>query len=459
MPTLSAPVLPWRVHPSLPIFRLDVDAQTVFYAPGHVERLPTAMAAAVEHAIGLDVVDVGSATGAVAYRLQATGRRAVEAWETLAAKPFAPECLTVYLSNRCNLGCSYCYAAPAEPHRAEQRLRLVRGDEADESFPVASERMVSAAARIVASHCAQVGKPLTLVLHGGGEPTLHWPLLQRVRAAADEAAAEFGITSWAYIATHGALPADRARWLASHFNLIGLSCDGPPSIQNANRPFAEGAPTAALVERTAAALRSAGTPFTMRATITPATVTRQREIVAYGSDVLGTRSIRFEPAYDGRRTSGPHFTASDAECFVEHFLHAKAVAAARGCDLQVSGLRPEEIHGPYCNPLREVLQVTPDGVGTACFLSTGQDSGDDTFMAVGAFDIDSGEFRIDAARAAHLRRLAARIPDRCESCMNVYHCARDCPDVCVMTASAAEEREAGFRCRVHQLLARSWICG
>lgn len=440
-----------RVHPTLPVFRLDAGERTVFYAPGRIERVSRLEA----DSVGAAVVRDGPA--GPAQRLAAAGRVAVAAWERLATKPFEPECLTVYLSNRCNLGCSYCFAAPVEPGQSAQRLRVVGGGDLDRTFPILDEAVVEAAARVVAGHCVRLGKPLTLVVHGGGEPTVHWELLQRVRGLVSRVAQEAGIPSWAYIATHGAISADRARWLARHFNLVGLSCDGPPEVQNANRPFGSGQPTARLVEGTAAVLREEGTPFTVRVTVTPGTAARQSEIVDYVHESLGARTVRIEPAYDGRRAGRDFFAPSDAESFVDGFLAAQLRAQKLGCDLKVSGLRVDEIHGPYCNPLRDVLHVTPDGVGTACFLSTGSEHPDDAALALGRFDKATGEFVVSYERAAHLRREAARIPTRCRSCVNIYHCARDCPDVCVITAAASEEQEPGFRCRVHQLLALRWL--
>jgi radical SAM protein with 4Fe4S-binding SPASM domain len=124
--------------------------------------------------------------------------------------------------------------------------------------------------------------------------------------------------------------------------------------------------------------------------------------------------------------------------------------------LQISGIRIDEIHGPYCNPLRDVLQLSPDGRASACFLTADGDREDDEVLALGHYDDTSGIFVIDHARAAALRSRAARIPERCHACVNVYHCARDCPDTCVITADSSA-RDGGFRCRVQKLLAHELI--
>jgi len=286
---------------------------------------------------------------------------------------------------------------------------------------------------------------------------VHWDLLTRVWEMAARIARDSGIRLWSYIATHGVLSEDRARWLGRHFNLVGLSCDGPPDIHDANRPSATHSATSAAVARTAQVLTSEGGAYVVRATITPASVTRQTEIVDYLCDRLFARAVRFEPAYDGRRAGEQQFRPDDASTFVAHYLQARKAARDRGCALDLSGVRIDEIHGPFCNPLRDVLQLTPDGKATACFLSVGNDAALDEVMANGQIDPATGAFRIDYARAAAQRRQAAAIPARCHNCHNVFHCARDCPDVCLLTEDRTGMDEAGFRCRVQKLLAHHLI--
>lgn len=441
-----------RVHATLPIFRLDDVDRTVLYTPGRAVETTPALACEVQEALAAGTISSSPEARRIAQMLEQRGRAALVAWHELAETRFEPECLTLYLSNRCNLGCSYCFAAPADEGRRRIRLRMSPAGEASAEFPILSESVIYAAARLVARNCVSKTKPLTLVVHGGGEPTVHWSLLERVHAQIGRIAEDHGIPLWTYIATHGVLPEERARWLATHFSLIGLSCDGPPDMQNANRPTAGGAPTAEAVERTARAFADAGASYVVRATVTRANVGRQSEIVDHACDRLRARSLRFEPAYDGRHRSPNGFRPEDAEEFVVHFLAACDRAREQGCDLQVSGLRLDEIHGPYCNPLREVLQLTPDGVATACFLCTGGGEPEDAVMALGRLDPATGEFQIDQQRAAELRRRAARVPARCEACVNIYHCARDCPDVCVISADPADEQREGFRCRVQKAL-------
>ncbi len=348
---------------------------------------------------------------------------------------FAPEGLTVYLSNRCNLACGYCFAAAGG-----------RGEDSS----VVEEAAVLEAARLAAGHAAARGRPLRVVLHGGGEPTVHGELVQRLVEGTRRIANEAGAGWYGFLATNGVLSAQQARWLGGNLDLVGLSCDGPPEIQDRQRPLPSGAATSGAVERTARALVEAGARFSVRTTITPETLARQAEVVAYLHRSLGATHMRFEPVYGVRGTLAPQFRPEDAPAFVEHFLEAQREARARGCELQYMGVRLEERHGPHCDVLQDALHVLPDGTLTACFF---QCEGAAPWL-VGHWD--GATWQLDYGRIAAHRRAVSQVSGRCRDCIAAFHCARECPERC----SAIDDLAAhtpGFRCLVNRLLAERWI--
>lgn len=433
MPVLLRPGIPVRVHPTLPIFRVDDEAGSVLYAPGLAQ--PEA--------------------GADIEAFERRAREAVDVWRAHLSRPFEPECLTVLLSNACNAACAYCYSAPRDLARRSRRS-AVGGDGGASAQATVSEAAVAAAAALVADHCAARGRDFALSFHGGGEPTLHWALLVRLHERVGALAATRGLPLWSHVATNGVVSERQAAWLAEHVSLVGLSCDGPSDLHDRQRPAASGGGTSAVVERTARVLADAGASFHVRATITRAALGRQPEIASYLAGRLGARVIRFEPAYQPRGGEAAHLPASDAEDFVEGFLDARRVARRLGAELLLSGVRLDEIHGPYCHPLRDVLQVGPGDTASACFLTADGDRPEDAALTFGAYDCATDRFTLDLGRVARLRRSALAVPPHCRECFNQYHCARDCPDVCVV-AEPEHTAGPGLRCRVHQLVAAALI--
>jgi radical SAM protein with 4Fe4S-binding SPASM domain len=431
-----------RIHPELPIYFLDTLTLPVLYTPGtlavveltHAEMIRQAW----QHSTSLP--DDPRIQRQMQW-LADHARQAVAARALWLHEEFTPECLTVYLSNRCNLSCSYCFAADA---------RSKSSPSPDDSFPLIDDDSFTAAAVLVARNCRRKQKPFQLVLHGGGEPTLHWDLLQDLVCSSKAVASDHGIAWSGYIATNGVLPPERARWLGATFDRIGLSCDGPPDIQDNQRPLAGQGPTSAWVLRSAEVMRKEGAQLEIRATITPATVDRQQEIIDYLVRKLDVKTVRFEPEY---RLDGKDRIPQNPEHWAQCFLEARRAAAALGTELSFSGIRLDEHHGPYCNTLRQTLHLTPDGWITACFLCVDGENPAYSNRIIGLFDREENRFILDDDRITELRRHGAAITGACRDCFAAYHCARSCPELCSINhAISPDDAEQSFRCRLNRAI-------
>ncbi len=381
-----------RIHPTLPLFEVPAGPRTLFYTPGHACVVPAREAPAWREALAAAPPAAGAPAGAHAASaswLRAQAAEALTAHERSASRPFAPECLCLYPTLACNLGCTYCYAAPAR---------------SPGSAPLASAA-IDAAATFVGAHCAETGRPFALVIHGGGEPTLEWALLQYAVRTTRQRAAAAGVPWSGYVATHGVLRPGEAAWLGDHVRHVGLSVDGPAPIHDGQRPLRGGAPTYARVAESARLLRAAGARLDVRTTITPATVTRQAEIATALARALRPDLLRFEPLY---RAGAAGFAPDDAEAFVRHYIEAEAAARAEGVALQFAGVRLDERHGPHCSVLRDTLQLVPDGSVVGCFFGLSGAAGPGCGPALGRFDAAAAAIVLDAAATAGTPRASRR---------------------------------------------------
>jgi coproporphyrinogen III oxidase-like Fe-S oxidoreductase len=422
----GVPSMDRRVVPDLPVFRVPSRANTVIYAPGQLAWL--AAPEASRKSIPQPILAAAAA---------------VDNWATLAHAPFMPVGLTLNLTNHCKLNCRYCFARTADRNARPEQLDL---------------SAILAAAQLVMDSCRVREKPFQLVFTGGGEPTLAWGTLQAVVSETQALAQSQGVEWRSYISTNGCVPKARLRWLARNISTISLSCDGPPEIHDLQRPAAGRRRSHTTVERAAMLLRGEGCTVSVRATVTPASVMRQSEMVRWIFERLGAREMRFEPVFAA--APGMEFHREDASRFVCQFMAAQRVAVELGADLSLSGVRLDELHGPHCNVLKDVLHLRPDGTATACFLATTGKLPGVPDCTIGYFDRKTGEYRLDTPRIAQMRSSAARIPSGCMECWNAYHCARSCPDRCYLNG-AAQLDAAGpdFRCRVARQLTAAWLVG
>ena len=272
-------------------------------------------------------------------KFQKLAKAAQQNWIAKTTASFRPECLTLYLSNLCNLGCKYCFAANIDG----SRMPLEKNNALNPLFPILNIEQVKAAAQIVAKNCSDKKLDFKLVIHGGGEPTLHWNLLKEIVHVTKAIAKAHNIGWWGYIATNGIFPAEHAKWLALNFDLIGLSVDGPPDIQNKYRPKINGATTADLVKETAKIFNASKANYKLRTTIHPDNLVRQTEIFLYLYQQFSPQSISFEPVYQSGRGINKAFTPRDATAFVSHFLATQKIAS----NLNLSLIHISEPTRPY----------------------------------------------------------------------------------------------------------------
>jgi uncharacterized protein len=416
---------------SLPVFYAEAEAYNLFYAPGYLAIVPSNLT-------GLFVDDLLKPEPTIpeATAVRRWANQAVQTWQKRRTEPFAPVCLTLYLHNQCNLHCTYCYAA-ASPHPSP-RLTL---------------QAVHAAAHLVAQNCVQQNRPLTLVCHGGGEPTLDLPYLMQVVNEVETVAAAFNLPLFRYLATNGVMPTATAQTIARRFDLIGLSCDGPAAVQATQRPLWGGQSSTSQVENTAKTIHEQGTPLHVRVTLTADSLSRQVEIVHYLCQKIKPAEIHVEPVYAGGRADST-LPLAQANLFVEQFLQAQTVAHEYGVPWLTSGSRPQEIHGPYCQILRQVLNLIPGDVATTCFKTSRASEAREAGVQIGQQQADSS-FGLDQSQVEWLRSVLAPVPERCRDCFNQYHCGRDCPDLCPLDSQPTPS--STFRCQVQKQLTQTHL--
>ena len=430
MPGMSAYRLP---VPDLPIFAWERRGMAWFYAPGYLVAAPKEEHSQLEIELNQD----GPQTR-LAVALRAHAVAAENARRELFSTPYRPVCLTIYLNNRCNLGCDYCYAmaAPAQSlRRSADRVSL---------------RAVAQAAKLVAENCRAGQAPFTLVLHGGGEPTLDWRLADQILDMVEQVAEDNHLPVFRYIATNGVMPPDVADWLIERFDLIGLSCDGPPQIQNAQRPLKFPTGSAPFVERLAHMARQAGKPVQIRATLTRCSMFCQEEIAEYLCRTLGPQEIRVEPVYQGGRAGAQSSLETGmVETYVAQFMQARRVAAGYGVNWGSASTRLGSVYGPYCHIFRGVLNLVPGDRATACFRISQFDVHADQRAMIGWPDRQTEAYFLDETRLLDLRQKLMPLPERCTNCFNQYHCTQGCPDRCPVDAPGEPfSPAADFRCQL-----------
>lgn len=344
---------------------------------------------------------------------------------------------TLFLTNRCNLRCRYCYAASGEKPLMDMPLEMMR-----------------AAIRLVARNAKRAGRTLQIGFHGGGEPTQHATALKCAVAYAKEIAFREGLKSAQfYIATNGVMSPDQREFVATEFSTINLSFDGPRNIQETARPTSSGESSYDAVMAFVHALHRHQRPFSIRSTITADNVRQMSRLVAFFDQATGCRLLHFEPAFSGGRCGRTSDDLPEWEVFAREFIQAWEEARKRRIDLRFSASRLEQPTFCFCGCANDPFTVTPDGYVTACYEVCDRDSPDADQYFFGRYSPDG--FRFDFQKLAQLRQLTVHHKPLCARCFAKWICAGDCP-----VKSPRPYGQAGGqsdRCKMIQQVLRSLL--
>lgn len=427
---MSGTDFPFKRMGELPIFTRSLGQKFLYYSPGYLAVVDRSIKEFFDQTLVAK-----EPQGQVSTSLLKHAEQFSKNQDHLPDEEFKPTCLTVYMGNRCNLACRYCYSFLNTENNARDTL---------------TTGALHQALRIVAKNSQSQGKPLTVVLHGGGEPTLYRNQIDPFLDEVSSTAKVLGLATFFYIATNAAITTGVADWLARRFDLVGISCDGPADIQDHQRPTKTGKATSSQLERTARILRASGVPFHVRVTITPQTTTRQCEIIKYICEILDPIEIHLEPVYAGGRTRQQDINSQDqALLFVSNFLSARKLARHYGVPLQLSDIRPWELHGRYCQTERDVLQLIPgDGI-SACFKTATLAQAEQKGLLIGRFK--NGKLGMcEAMELNQLRQEFRNPPPGCLECFAYAHCTYGCPDICAIDQD--NNPGGSFRCLVNRLI-------
>ncbi len=323
---------------------------------------------------------------------------------------FAPTSVSLFLTSRCTLRCTYCYAS---------------GGSGSTDMPW---DMLTAVLDQILDHAVGAHSPVMSVhFHGGGDVSAAWPLLVRARDYLGTIAAKAGLAVSTSTGLNGMLDAEQRQWILRNIDTATVSLDGPPEIQNRQRPRPGGGASAGCVEDTLKTFDEAGYPYGLRCTVTEASVDRLEHVVEYICANFRMREIKVEPMNPRGRAVGTGERAPRAEAFVEHFRRARQVAKRAGRELVYSGARLGATTNVFCQAAGQSCGVTPEGWLTSCYevLSPSDPLSEEFFY--GKYDPNSRRLVVDEPRRQRQRKWSVDQKPYCERCFCKWHCAGDCP--------------------------------
>lgn len=309
--------------------------------------------------------------------------------------------LTLILNRDCNMGCEYCFA---------------QGGQFKETI---KESYIKAAIDQVVNGQTQE----LLLTFFGGEPTM---CPDKIAYAVEEAEKKRIPTIFA-ISTNGVMPKKTLDYLISKNFAFNLSMDGPPNIQNAQRPMIDGRPSSSYVEKTIDRLVESGSSFKVRATITNKSVRSMPKIVEYLAS-KGVKYVHLEAVNISGRAEEKRIMRPDPYEFVEQFKNACGVAKQSGVSILngiYTNLISPSIHSCSATTGGKLI-ITPEGNVSRCYEVQDKRHPYSEKFIVGKYNESARTFDLDIAKAVKLCDRSAETSQKCNECFAKYICSGGC---------------------------------
>lgn len=324
--------------------------------------------------------------------------------ETIPEEPIDQLTSAVFLlTNRCQLRCTYCYAAAGELNPKVIDLDTVR-----------------TVIDFIATKAEEQGKQgFRIDFHGGGEPTLEWDVLTKSvdYARTKSIKANISITS-------NAIWSDQqCSWLLKNMDSMSISMDGDELTQNRNRPLTSGKPSFPIVMKNIARLDESGLPYGIRMTAV-APWDHLVNNIEFIATKTNCRGVQVEPAFSPKR--GTHGTVDNDDHlqFIEAFKEAYLLAKQHKMNFRYAAARVGTITQRFCSAPYDAIVVNPDDQIVACYEVTSLSHTLGIISNLGY--VKERNVFINTESRENLHSLMKERFLHCESCYCRWTCAGDC---------------------------------
>ena len=337
---------------------------------------------------------------------------------------------------KCNLNCLYCYSNAAE---------------SDDDMPFHLAK--SAIDTIVENAKKKNKNRITVGFHGGGEPTLNWDVLIR---SVEYTKIKCGLENLDYkfsICTNGILSEDKAIFIAENFSDISISLDGPPDIQNFNRPMISGKPSYEYVARTLNILKSRKALYGIRITVTDSSIKNLVETYKFLAENFQPVATAFEPLFFCGRCKTTNCKEPDSDEFIIKMKKVIDLSIKYGIMPRYSGGRIIKLDTRFCGAAGSNFFITPNGLVTSCLEVTRREDPKSDIFIYGSYNDKEKKFNFDLKRYKKLVSLRLQTFNSCKDCFARWHCSGDCiaknPDV-----NNIESTRNNYRCKINKALTK-----
>lgn len=307
------------------------------------------------------------------------------------------------LSNRCQLKCVYCYAASGQVNSKSLKFDSAKTviDEVARQTQMRNE------------------DEYVLDLHGGGEPTMEWKLLN----SCIEYARSKLISAKIHLTSNLIWSAKQANYVIKNIDQLSVSMDGTPLAQDRNRPFLPGNKSSQIVMDNLKRLDDKNYIYGIRLT-----ATRPWDELYTNIDFIfkntRCRTIQVEPAFESARGEGGLRTGEDWEEFTKAFIHAVDRTKTVQATINFSGSDPSFTRTAFCKALSGAIIVNAEDDLVGCYEISHSSHPLAKISTIG--NVADGKVIFNRQKQRRLIQLQAERSEHCGDCFCRWTCAGGC---------------------------------
>ena len=319
--------------------------------------------------------------------------------------------VTVNVTNQCNLRCGYCMASSADeqanPYTIPLDFAKCGIHDSIHGYPTGVEASI-------------------IRFFSPGEPTQRMDIIKECVEYARSLNSDIQIE----LQTNGLFPSpEDTKWIANNIDVVWFSLDGPPEINDIQRPDAYGVGRTLEIEKNLSIV-SQNTTVGVRATVVEETIQHQDRLVQYYYE-KGVTNLGLNPVIRQikRKDQGKNeVTKIGIMEFAKGFLKADETAKELGVILSSSlTFNFDEKTDIACRCLIPMPQLNPDTSVSSCDMALYEDTKKELqCFLYGRWNQKSGKIEYDRTKISHLRNRTGHTIKACSKCEVRDYCAGGC---------------------------------
>lgn len=359
--------------------------------------------------------------------------------------------ITLYLTPDCNLNCIYCFDDCGES--SESCTRRI----AQKQF-MSPDRAIELLKKVLKNYDKFIpNKKIKLRIHYfGGEPTLKFDTIKKVVEFLEKKK----INTIHEISTNLVTSKEKIDYMILKKFHFAISCDGPPKINNKQRPFkySSNVGPSKHLEKIIKHLTKNNAKIRTKVVVTEYNLKQMPEIVEYLVS-LGVNHIRLEPFLLDGRAEVNGLKSVNPEIFVKYFLRATKTATklTKKYDkrIWVSNWAISNLFEPkdfFCNITKgNRIAIMPNGIISKCVRNLHSD--ESSPFIVGKIN---NEIKINNNKIKALKNFSVDNMPQCKNCFAKYICSGNCPNE-NLTFSGNFNIPAKHKCEIAKKLIKALI--